>query len=96
MTMTVYEDYLSSKEWECFLRGRLQEYAQLHPMSIDERQQLLRWALLGNDIHSNPNGWTAVSGEPMDYLDFLRMDPSEYLNQDRTDRQFMQRKKVLA
>ena len=56
MTIAAYEDFLSNKEWECFLRGVIHEYTKSHAMSIDERQQLLRWALLGNDIHSNPNG----------------------------------------
>ena len=79
MTIAAYEDYLSNKEWECFLRGMIREYARFHPMSIDERQELLRWALLGNDIHRNPYGWTDVSGEPMDYLDYLRTDPSDQM-----------------
>lgn len=79
MTIAAYEDYLSNKEWECFLRGMIREYARFHPMSIVERQELLRWALLGNDIHRNPNGWTADSGEPMDYLDYLRTDPSDQM-----------------
>ena len=75
MTPAVYEDYLSSKEWECFLRGVIKEYARSHPMSIDERNQLLQWALLGNDIHSNPEGCLNDSGESMDYLDYLRSLP---------------------
>ena len=76
MTVAAYEDFLSKKEWECFQRGIIREYARFHPMSIDERQQVLRWALLGNDIHSNPNGWTDDSGEQVDYLEYLRTDPA--------------------
>jgi hypothetical protein len=76
MTVAAYEDFLSKKEWECFQRGIIREYTRFHPMSIDERQKVLRWALSGNDIHSNPNGWTDDSGQPMDYLNYLRTDPA--------------------
>ena len=86
MTIAAYEDFLSKKEWECFQRGIIQEYARFHPMSIDERQHVLRWALLGNDIHSNPNGWIDDSGQPMDYLNYLRTDPYEYLEQKKSQR----------
>ena len=79
MTTATYEDFLSNKEWECFLRGMIHEYARFHPMSIDERQQILRWVLLGNDIHNNPKGWKDDSGKPIDYLDFLRMDPAKQM-----------------
>jgi hypothetical protein len=83
MTIATYEDYLSKKEWECFQRGIIREYSRFHPMSIDERQQVLRWALLGHDIHSNPNGWTDDSGEQVDYLEYLRADPSTWLKKGK-------------
>ena len=90
------KDFLSKKEWECFQRGIIWEYARFHPMNIDERQNVLRWALLGNDIHSNPNGWTDDSGQPMDYLNYLRTDPFLYLERKKAQRGMRQREKPVS
>ena len=96
MTMADYEDFLSKKEWECFQRGIIWEYARFHPMNTDERQNVLRWALPGNDIHSNPNGWTDDSGQPMDYLNYLRTDPFLYLERKKAQRGMRQREKPVS
>lgn len=69
MTTAAYEDYLRQKEWECFLRGMVREYAHIHSMSIDERGQSVRWLMPGHDIHNNPGGLSDPSGVPVDYLD---------------------------
>ena len=77
MTIAAYENYLSQKEWECFLRGMVREYAHSHPMSISERDHLMRWLMTGHGIHENPNGLSSPSGEPVDYLYFLRSSGRE-------------------
>lgn len=72
MTTTAYEEYISQKEWECYNRGKISEYARHHPISPMERTLLLKWLMSGHSIGSNPWDLADQAGRPLDYIEYLR------------------------
>lgn len=68
------EEYLREKEWECYLRGKISEYAYHTPLTASEYRGLLDWMLEGHCLHTNPFGLTNAEGKPMDYIKALRVE----------------------
>ena len=68
------EEYLREKEWECYLRGKISEYAYHTPVIALEYRRLLDRMFKGHCLHMNLFGLTNAEGKPMDYIKALRME----------------------
>ena len=60
------------------LLGQLRECGAYCSLSPSERNELLLWLKLGNDLNSNPWGYLYPDGWQMDYITALRLDMETY------------------
>lgn len=60
------------------LMEQLRECSAYRSLSPSERDDLLLWLKLGNDLNSNPWGCHYPDGWQMDYITALRLDIETY------------------
>ena len=58
--------------------GEIEAYAEKFHASEFEKEQLMNYCLLGEDIHTNPCDVYGDDGYPLDYLEFLRLEMDYY------------------
>lgn len=74
---------MTPEEYDHYMQHALQlellrELEETVPMTLSEREKVRDWVYYGNDIETNPWGYTDAAGYPLSYLAALRYETEGY------------------